>query len=122
METPTSIWLEYKDAKSLASFRLSLLGETETKAKTDKPSKFDKIEEKNKALEDKVLKAEDPEAITNPETSEEMTADAKPRKSPGRYLNSISTIQVWLPLTFPPVPKKGDWDVARLRESKYFFS
>jgi DNA-directed RNA polymerase len=34
----------------------------------------------------------------------------------------MATIQVWLPLTFPPVPKKGTWDVTRLRESKYFFS
>ncbi|KAI0171833.1 DNA/RNA polymerase [Hypoxylon sp. FL1284] len=30
--------------------------------------------------------------------------------------------QVWLPLTFPSVPKKGDFDVTRLKESKYFFS
>jgi DNA-directed RNA polymerase len=28
---------------------------------------------------------------------------------------------VWLPLTFPPVPAKGDFDVARLRQSRYFF-
>ncbi|KAK2054408.1 DNA-dependent RNA polymerase [Colletotrichum caudatum] len=32
------------------------------------------------------------------------------------------TIQVWLPLTFPPIPKKGDFDVRRLKESEYFFS
>jgi DNA-directed RNA polymerase len=29
---------------------------------------------------------------------------------------------IWLPLTIPAVPKKGDFDVKRLRESKYFFS
>ncbi|MCJ1390678.1 DNA-directed RNA polymerase [Xylographa bjoerkii] len=28
----------------------------------------------------------------------------------------------WLPLTFPPVPKKGDFNVSRLKDSKYFFS
>jgi len=28
---------------------------------------------------------------------------------------------VWLPLTFPEVPKKGDFDVKRVRESRYFF-
>ncbi|TVY34498.1 DNA-directed RNA polymerase, mitochondrial [Lachnellula subtilissima] len=27
---------------------------------------------------------------------------------------------VWLPLTFPPVPKKGEFDVSRLKESQYF--
>ncbi|KAL7807014.1 hypothetical protein V8C44DRAFT_338126 [Trichoderma aethiopicum] len=31
-------------------------------------------------------------------------------------------LPVWLPLTIPEVPKKGDFDVKRLRESKYFFS
>lgn len=31
-------------------------------------------------------------------------------------------VPVWLPLTIPAVPKKGDFDVKRLRESKYFFS
>ncbi|KAK2594768.1 DNA-directed RNA polymerase [Conoideocrella luteorostrata] len=31
-------------------------------------------------------------------------------------------VPVWLPLTIPAVPKKGDFDVTRLRESKYFFS
>ncbi|KAH8596109.1 hypothetical protein B0O99DRAFT_510941 [Bisporella sp. PMI_857] len=29
---------------------------------------------------------------------------------------------VWLPLKFPPVPKRGDFDVSRLRNSQYFFS
>ncbi|KAF4339853.1 DNA-directed RNA polymerase mitochondrial [Fusarium beomiforme] len=28
----------------------------------------------------------------------------------------------WRPLTFPDLPKKGDFDVKRLRESQYFFS
>ncbi|EME40660.1 hypothetical protein DOTSEDRAFT_74265 [Dothistroma septosporum NZE10] len=28
---------------------------------------------------------------------------------------------VWLPLTFPEVPEKGDFDVRRLRQSRYFF-
>ncbi|MCJ1341499.1 DNA-directed RNA polymerase [Bachmanniomyces sp. S44760] len=29
---------------------------------------------------------------------------------------------VWLPFDIPPVPKKGDFDVSRLRDSLYFFS
>lgn len=32
------------------------------------------------------------------------------------------TTHAWLPLRFPPVPKKGDFDVEELRGSKYFFS
>ncbi|KAL2132650.1 hypothetical protein VTI74DRAFT_3555 [Chaetomium olivicolor] len=31
-------------------------------------------------------------------------------------------ISIWLPLTFPEIPKKGDFDVKQLKESKYFFS
>ncbi|KAM7183402.1 DNA/RNA polymerase [Rhypophila sp. PSN 637] len=32
------------------------------------------------------------------------------------------TTQVWVPLTFPDIPKKGDFDVSTLKDSKYFFS
>ena len=31
-------------------------------------------------------------------------------------------IDVWLPLTFPPIPEKGDFDVRSLKDSTYFFS
>ncbi|OAA56123.1 DNA-directed RNA polymerase, bacteriophage type [Cordyceps fumosorosea ARSEF 2679] len=31
-------------------------------------------------------------------------------------------VPVWLPLTIPSIPKKGDFDVGRLRGSQYFFS
>lgn len=31
-------------------------------------------------------------------------------------------IWLWLPLKFAPVPKKGDFDVSRLKDSQYFFS
>jgi len=30
--------------------------------------------------------------------------------------------RIWLPLKFPDVPKKGDFDVQQLKTSKYFFS
>lgn len=35
---------------------------------------------------------------------------------------TVKTIPLWLPLTFPPVPEKGSFDVSRLKESQYFFS
>ncbi|KAM4058900.1 DNA-dependent RNA polymerase domain-containing protein [Hirsutella rhossiliensis] len=38
---------------------------------------------------------------------------AKAKKTP---------LPLWLPLTIPDIPKKGDFEVKRLRESKYFFS
>ena len=33
----------------------------------------------------------------------------------------VRKVHVWLPLTFPEVPPKGDFDVERLRDSTYFF-
>jgi DNA-directed RNA polymerase len=47
----------------------------------------------------------------------EMNRSAKPppRKRPAQ-------ISIWLPLTFPEIPKKGNLDVTKLKESKYFFS
>lgn len=39
-------------------------------------------------------------------------------KAPSRK----ETTHAWLPLTFPEVPQKGDFDVAELRASEYFFS
>jgi DNA-directed RNA polymerase len=33
-----------------------------------------------------------------------------------------SQTSLWLPLTFPGIPKKGNFDVRKLKESKYFFS
>ncbi|KAI1749882.1 DNA-directed RNA polymerase [Xylaria castorea] len=34
----------------------------------------------------------------------------------------VDYISIWLPLTFPAIPKKGDFDVSELKSSKYFFS
>lgn len=31
-------------------------------------------------------------------------------------------IHVWVPMSFPDVPKRGDWDISRLKDSIYFFS
>ncbi|KAI0844507.1 DNA/RNA polymerase [Daldinia vernicosa] len=45
----------------------------------------------------------------------QKTAKAKAKTKP-------TFINVWLPLDFPEVPEKGDFDVTRLRDSQYFFS
>jgi DNA-directed RNA polymerase len=40
-----------------------------------------------------------------------------------RSAKSAPTWQwAWLPMSFPAVPKKGNFDVTRLRNSQYFFS
>jgi DNA-directed RNA polymerase len=48
----------------------------------------------------------------------EMTRQARapPKKT------KTAQIPLWLPLTFPAIPKKGDFNVAMLKDSKYFFS
>jgi len=47
--------------------------------------------------------------------------DKLPKKVPAK--KSINNqMWLWLPLKFKPVPKKGDFDVRRLRDSTYFFS
>lgn len=50
--------------------------------------------------------------------SEPIESDEKPKKKAKRDF----TTWLWMPLNFRPVPKKGDWDLTRIRESKYFFS
>lgn len=72
-------------------------------------------------------------------SEEEPTAFAK-RFSPKRTASHSQDTWVWLPLTFPPIPQRvsmhlyvlyvpamltfnqGDFDVTRLKDSKYFFS
>ncbi|KAI0546052.1 DNA-directed RNA polymerase [Xylaria curta] len=34
----------------------------------------------------------------------------------------VDYISIWLPLTFPAIPSKGDFDVSELKGSQYFFS
>lgn len=140
MVTPTSIWLENQDSKALSSFRLGLLGET----KGQKNDRYDEMRDKVLDREAEVIQdakdrvniaeqalSDDIDAIDSDIVTEQLT-DSTPRTSPSRptaakagarHANGErNVIQVWAPLTFPPVPKKGGWDVSRLRESKYFFS
>ncbi|KUI55946.1 DNA-directed RNA polymerase, mitochondrial [Cytospora mali] len=41
---------------------------------------------------------------------------------PKSVKSKTKTIPVWLPLTFPDMPQRGDFDVTKLRQSEYFFS
>ncbi|KAI5464924.1 hypothetical protein BGZ63DRAFT_421911 [Mariannaea sp. PMI_226] len=45
-----------------------------------------------------------------------------PKKNPTRKSRVKAPVAIWLPITFPGVPEKGDFQVSQLRESKYFFS
>lgn len=135
MVTPTSIWLANQDPTAIASYRLALLGET----KNNVGSKFDEVKEKvltteadhiTEELEASGAAPKDtPEADFVPieaDLGDAVEADdasgAEEKRKAQASLRHQNTVAVWLPLTFPPVPQKGDWDVSRLRESKYFFS
>ncbi|KAI0132665.1 DNA-directed RNA polymerase [Xylariales sp. AK1849] len=47
-----------------------------------------------------------------------MALTKKPPKEP----REREPIRVWLPLAFPKIPEKGEFDVRRLKASQYFFS
>jgi DNA-directed RNA polymerase len=113
MVTPTSIWLEESDPKTLTSYRMSLLGETKAEPAAV-PADADALEA--------VAAADDTADLPSETTTDETKPPKQQLTRKGKWMVEMSTIQVWLPLVFPPVPKKGTWDVARLRESKYFFS
>jgi DNA-directed RNA polymerase len=147
MVTPTSIWLANQDPKAMASFRLPLLGETKDK----KGGKFAEVKEKVLGAETEAINdqlealgmepvnidsdplvaseaartagedgnslEEKPVGVDMDEAEDDAAQKQRQDSAPIR-----TTMHVWLPLNFPPVPKKGGWDVTRLRESKYFFS
>ncbi|KAF1839411.1 DNA/RNA polymerase [Decorospora gaudefroyi] len=141
MVTPTSIWLANQDPKALHSFRLSLLGETQDKGSAHRQTE---VRDKLLGAEADALTSDAADDVTDTVTDAVTTTEATldiveedvedlgkdpqsagvtaKRKAPSRIAADKATIQVWIPLTFPPVPQKGSWDVSRLRESKYFFS
>ncbi|KAL9601047.1 MAG: hypothetical protein Q9219_002756 [cf. Caloplaca sp. 3 TL-2023] len=47
-------------------------------------------------------------------------ADAKTKPKAKRVQQE--KVWLWRALTFPPVPKKGEFDVSRIKQSQYFFS
>ncbi|KAK1142727.1 DNA-directed RNA polymerase [Aspergillus melleus] len=46
--------------------------------------------------------------------------DGLPKKRTRKQ--AVPTTWLWLPLRFREVPKRGTWDLTRIRDSKYFFS
>ncbi|CAG8922497.1 unnamed protein product [Penicillium salamii] len=60
-----------------------------------------------------------PESGEVPDADGNMEAGETPKR---KQKTRESTTWLWLPLSFRDVPKKGDWDVSRIRQSEYFFS
>ncbi|KAK6348875.1 DNA-directed RNA polymerase [Orbilia blumenaviensis] len=74
-------------------------------------------------LEGRILKpsTESDEAIEEIEVETEA-GDSKKTAKPTKKKTTFGRVHVWIDLEFPPVPPKGDFDVSRLKNSKYFFS
>lgn len=85
-------------------------------------------------LKDSVAEVDEEETVDETDTQVASTAedplmdlhrrnafgDKMPKKATAKSINN--QMWLWLPLKFKPVPKKGDFDVRRLRDSTYFFS
>jgi DNA-directed RNA polymerase len=55
-----------------------------------------------------------------PDLVDEATTASAEKLTPKK--KQRPNLKVWVPLTFPTVPKRGDFDVSMLRDSAYFFS
>ncbi|KAH8681540.1 hypothetical protein BX600DRAFT_25419 [Xylariales sp. PMI_506] len=121
MKTPASIVEEFSAAQaSAADGEMDEVGLGHVPASASPPIQT----LSKKAMEKEASRAsimEDPEAIE--EHLSMKGFEAKLKGSKATLTKSMQRPQnVWLPLTFPKIPEKGDFDVTRLKSSQYFFS
>ena len=77
------------------------------------------LQEAKEAIEkiDEVELEDDPlDTLSLAPSQPEVATAAKKR------VQRDAQVYVWRPLTFPPMPQRGTFDVTRVRDSKYFFS
>jgi len=136
MVTPTSIFQEHAaeaDLAASADLRNTGLGDiskSASRSPADTDSAIEDIEENNNESEvDDMMIAsnEDGSDATRDLGNDQETEEVDNRTVFERNMNATHrsagpTTQIWLPLTFPPVPQKGEFDVSRLKNSQYFFS
>ncbi|KAJ0166074.1 DNA-directed RNA polymerase, mitochondrial [Colletotrichum tanaceti] len=135
MVTPASIFEEMSASESLAEPEdMEGLGLGTISDKEGLDLTEDAIGESEEGIDDEIV-AEAPEAGAAKDESpgaewmERLTENAKVSFFERAVVGQATTkykkanaIQVWLPLTFPSIPAKGDFDVQRLKKSEYFFS
>ncbi|PSS16678.1 hypothetical protein M430DRAFT_51026 [Amorphotheca resinae ATCC 22711] len=143
MITPASIFEELagegdlSPEDDLTNLGIGEMSSREARRRTDKESQVDdveNIEEANNSLSSEAsldaAMGEDTEEVRDLEqeveselsdSSEQPVSNFERAFSKPTRVNERDT-WIWLPLTFPPVPKKGEFDVTRLRQSEYFFS
>jgi DNA-directed RNA polymerase len=121
MVTPASIVAAEAD-ESAFSIPAELSGQT----LGDIPNDADVLGE-NAPSEKDSFAATEGAAPVDPTAAEDV-AETKSSKHPTQFTSTKAAesykkrkIYVWLPIAFPDVPAKGDFDVKRLKQSKYFF-
>lgn len=114
MVTPATVLLSQADQSTLDVCK-DMNGQT----LGDIPTGASDLDQINTGPED-AMAADDELSAADPDAAAGVADSAKPKRSsaPLKYERKL---YVWLPLTFPEVPAKGDFDVKRLRQSKYFF-
>ncbi|KAJ8122121.1 hypothetical protein O1611_g9923 [Lasiodiplodia mahajangana] len=65
---------------------------------------------------------EDPEKVKGLMDVTHFEATLKKMTVNSKSKSRLDHVSLWVPLTFPPIPTKGDFDVKELLGSKYFFS
>ncbi|KFX86083.1 hypothetical protein V490_09234, partial [Pseudogymnoascus sp. VKM F-3557] len=132
MVTPASIFEElqaYNDIKGGNDTPVVALGEkgvAEPKKRT-KAAGAEAVENENEDA-DETEEQEEPEEEHEDRDMEvehdaEEGHDAFSKSVSKKRVRSKGTVlSVWLPVSFPPVPEKGSFDVSRLKNSQYFFS
>ncbi|KAF2459240.1 hypothetical protein BDY21DRAFT_340221 [Lineolata rhizophorae] len=112
MVTPCSVFEAAGSEDALESeTNATILGEVP--ASIDKDSQRGGTYRKNEG--DKYA----PDTLDDAETED---APAYVRKAASSVKGVTEKVYIWLPISFPPIPKKGSFEVQKLKESRYFFS
>ncbi|GAB7352504.1 hypothetical protein MBLNU459_g2905t1 [Dothideomycetes sp. NU459] len=128
MVTAGSIFAAEEDAESAIALPQEIsdsrLGEIPDAADTADAADMARLAEEANAIEDLTDAAPKDDGEVEGHADQESadtgaSADVKEIKT--KTKPGVKKGYVWLPLTFPAVPEKGDFDVTRLRQSQYFF-
>lgn len=115
MVTAGSIFAAEEDAKSCL-IAVQSLGVAGAASVTDK----DASQAENSL-------SKDPSVDTEPSVDELLDSSSAaqtisgPAATPAKRIRKQKAVWVWLPMEFLDVPARGDFDVHRLKDSKYFF-
>ncbi|WEW57393.1 DNA-directed RNA polymerase [Emydomyces testavorans] len=115
MVTPGSIFAAFKDADasliSVQSLGVAAMGHISP----------EEAESADLSLEAEEQASSPNELFPEVDPVEEVVEISEPVADKPKKKGASSS-WVWLPLTFRPVPSKGEFDVSRLENSQYFFS